>query len=122
MKKILSFISIFLILFVLCSCTKYEDLVPNSDDYASWDGLYIYKGNYRSKTTGEDEERLIKNINYFTEDVFTGTEEMSGDDFQIEFHWIPLVQLSNIKIYPEKATELMMRLDGGVKHFIDKEI
>lgn len=64
MKKILSFISLFLILFVLCSCTKYEDLVPNSDDYASWDGQYIYKGNYRSKTTGEDEERLIKNINY----------------------------------------------------------
>ena len=64
----------------------------------------------------------IKNIDDFSDDVFTGTEEMSGGDFQIEFHWIPLVQLNNIKIYPEKAAELMMKLDSGIQHFIDKEI
>ena len=64
----------------------------------------------------------IKNIDDFSDNVFTGTEEMSGDNFQIEFHWIPLVQLKDIKIYPEKATELMMRLDSGVQHFIYKEI
>ena len=63
----------------------------------------------------------IKNIDDFSCDVFTGTEEMSGGDFQIEFHWIPLIQLSNIKIYPEKATELMPKLDSGVQHFIYKE-
>ena len=40
----------------------------------------------------------------------------------IEFHWIPLVQLNNIKIYPEKTADLMMKLDSGVQHFIDKEI
>ena len=64
----------------------------------------------------------IKNIDDFSDDIFTGTEEMHGDDFQIEFHWIPLVQLNNIKIYPEKAADLMMKLDSGVQHFIDKEI
>ena len=64
----------------------------------------------------------IKNIDDFSCDVFTGTEEMSGKDFQIEFHWIPLSQLKDIKIYPENATELMMTFDSGVQHFIYKEI
>ena len=64
----------------------------------------------------------IKNIDNFPKDVFTGTEKISGDNFQIEFHWIPLSRLKDIRIYPEEATELMMRLDSGVKHFIYKEI
>lgn len=64
----------------------------------------------------------INNIDDFSDDVFTGTEEMRGDNFQIEFHWIPTAQLNNIKIYPEKTAELMLKLDSGVQHFIDKEI
>lgn len=64
MKKILTIFCFMIIIIGLTSCNKYEDLVPNSSDYANWDGNYIYKGNYRSKTTGEDEERLIKNIEY----------------------------------------------------------
>ena len=64
MKKILTIFCFLIVIICLTSCNKYEDLVPNSGDYANWDGNYIYKGNYRCKTTGEDEERLIKNIEY----------------------------------------------------------
>lgn len=64
----------------------------------------------------------IKNIADFSNDVFMGKEEIGGDDFEIEFHWIPLEQLNKIKIYPEKATELLLKLDGGIEHFIYKEI
>lgn len=64
----------------------------------------------------------IKNIEGFTKSVFMGLEKMRGDNFEIEFHWIPLNEIQNIKIYPEKAAELMLKLDGGVQHFIDKEI
>ena len=37
---------------------NFEDYIP--DSYGEWDGYYVYCGNYRSKTTGEDGERLIQ--------------------------------------------------------------
>ena len=60
MKK--SLIIILLIL-SLSGCLKTEDIIPE-EDYGAWDGNYIYYDNYRSKTTGEDEEPLFETIKY----------------------------------------------------------
>ena len=67
MKKALIIFAIIIIIFGISSCTEYEDLMPNYDDYAAWDGNYIYKGNYRSTTTGDNEQVLIDKIEYNNE-------------------------------------------------------
>ena len=60
MKKSLIFL---LLILSLSGCLKTEDIIP-SEDYGTWDGNYIYYDNYRSKTTGEDEELLFETIQY----------------------------------------------------------
>lgn len=63
-KKVM-FVMVFLfITLTLSGCRKYEDLVPEEKDLANWDGNYIYYGNKRSKTTGEDTEILIREVEY----------------------------------------------------------
>lgn len=38
----------------------FEDLVPET--YGEWDGNYIYRGNVKSKTTGEDAQYLVNQV------------------------------------------------------------
>ena len=38
-----------------CEDPTFEELIPES--YGAWEGNYIYRGNVRSKTTGENPER-----------------------------------------------------------------
>ena len=51
----------------------------------------------------------------------------SGDSFlsrecaNIQFFWLPLSELDRYPIYPTEATALLLELDSGVKHFIDRE-
>ena len=42
------------------ACEKVEDYLPKS--YGEWEGNYIYKGNGRSKTTGEEYEKLVESV------------------------------------------------------------
>ncbi|MBQ4268203.1 MAG: hypothetical protein IJB97_00975 [Clostridia bacterium] len=42
------------------ACEKVEDYMPET--YGEWEGNYIYKGNGRSKTTGEDYEKLVESV------------------------------------------------------------
>jgi len=54
-----------LVLIVLpgCDCiTTVEDLTPDPSEYCEWDGNYIYRGNMRAKTTGEDVELLLSSV------------------------------------------------------------
>ena len=44
-----------LLIFTLSSCVSYDEIKPSESDYATWDGNYIYYGNKRCKTTGENE-------------------------------------------------------------------
>lgn len=64
MKKILISLFFIILLIGISSCRQYEEIVPHADDFAAWDGNYIYRGLYRSRTTGEDETLLIENIKY----------------------------------------------------------
>ena len=64
MKKIGITIFIFLLSIFLIGCQDYYDVEPDISEFAHWDGNYIYFGNTRCKTTGDDEEQLIETIIY----------------------------------------------------------
>ena len=64
MKKIIFLCLTIFICLGITSCTKYEDIKPNESDYTSWDGNFIYKGNYKSRTNGENEKVLIEYVEY----------------------------------------------------------
>lgn len=53
-------------------------------------------------------------------DKFFGIEHTENDKYDIEFRWVPLEKLSEIKIYPEKTAELL-RDTSGIKHFVCRE-
>ncbi|MBQ8296140.1 MAG: hypothetical protein IJX87_06915 [Clostridia bacterium] len=42
------------------ACEKVEDYMPEA--YGEWEGNYVYKGNGRSKTTGEEYEKLVESV------------------------------------------------------------
>ena len=42
------------------SCESVEDYMPSA--YGEWEGNYIYKANGRSKTTGEEYEKLVESV------------------------------------------------------------
>lgn len=46
----------------LFGCKNIYDYKPKA--YGEWEGNYIYRGNYRSKTTGEDCEQLVSEVVY----------------------------------------------------------
>ena len=63
MKRFLTIVLAVLTLFsVACisSCQSMDDIIP--EVYGEWDGNYIYRGNGRSKTTGEEYEQLIESV------------------------------------------------------------
>ena len=55
------------------------------------------------------------------EGVFIGKERIEARNFDIEFHWMPIFRLGNIKVYPPNAAELLNKRGKGVKHFVYKE-
>lgn len=84
MRKFFKFAALVFSLCVsVCSgCgTSHEDMRPNS--YGEWDGNYIYCGNVRSKTTGENFEYLVDKVTVggVEYDVDECTDcEYDGDD------------------------------------------
>ena len=46
----------------MVGCQSFDDLIP--EEYGEWDNHYIYRGNVRSKTTGEDFEYLVTEVEY----------------------------------------------------------
>lgn len=42
------------------ACDDFSDFVPN--EYGAWDGNYVYLGNVKGKTTGEDPETLVSSV------------------------------------------------------------
>ena len=83
-KRLLSIgISIFFSLGVACmaACQTMGDVVP--EEYAEWDNNYVYRGNGRSKTTGEDYEQLVNSVEIEGENytvLACADFEIKGDD------------------------------------------
>ena len=62
-KRLLTIgLSIFLAMGVACvaACQSMGDIVP--EEYGEWDNNYVYRGNGRSKTTGEGYEQLVESV------------------------------------------------------------
>ncbi len=55
------------------------------------------------------------------EGKFIGSEHLLGRNFDIEFHWILLDEVKNNAVYPSNTSDLLNRLDEGIKHFVYKE-
>lgn len=53
--------------------------------------------------------------------VFIGDERMEGQNFKIQFHWMPVDKLGQIEVYPTNIVELLQRFRGGIQHFIYRE-
>lgn len=60
MKKIYLLLITVALSSFLVSCYKAEDLYPKS--YGEWEGLYIYKSNYRMRTDGKEVSQLVSKI------------------------------------------------------------
>lgn len=56
-----------------------------------------------------------------TNGIFLGDEQIEGRGFKIEFHWVPLREVGNLKVYPTNTLELLGKLDCGVQHFVYRE-
>lgn len=52
---------------------------------------------------------------------FTAKEHLEGREFDLEFYWIPLDEIKNIKVYPTNAVDLLGKLEAGVAHFVYRE-
>ncbi len=55
------------------------------------------------------------------ESQFPAHEKRDGLTCDLEFHWVPLVNIPIIELYPTNATVLLGKLDTGVQHFIYRE-
>ncbi|VEU82702.1 hypothetical protein [Acholeplasma hippikon] len=58
-KHFINFTLLLVFLCLLLGCTTYEKLAPDLSELATWDGNYFYRGNIKTKSTGEDEETLV---------------------------------------------------------------
>jgi 8-oxo-dGTP pyrophosphatase MutT (NUDIX family) len=65
---------------------------------------------------------LVDDTAIQTSGMFIGDEQIEGRDFKIEFHWVLLADVRKLEVYPSNAAELLGKLDGGVRHFIYRDV
>lgn len=58
--KCLICITLAFLMGLICVSCNLEDFAP--EKYGEWDGLYIYRGNAKAKTTGEDFQPLVETL------------------------------------------------------------
>lgn len=58
----------------------------------------------------------IKSNNIQTEGKFMGVEEMDNKKFKMEFFWVPIKDLKNLKVFPTNCYSLMSKLDNGIQY------
>ena len=64
----------------------------------------------------------ILNPGITAEGMFLGREQLENRKFDLEFHWVPLKEVRELEVYPTNAVELLEKLDGGVEHFVYREL
>lgn len=55
------------------------------------------------------------------EGIIAAKEHLEGRSFDLEFHWVPLEDVSALEVYPTQAPELLQKLYQGVQHFVYRE-
>ena len=59
------FFSIFMMFAVSCEePLEIEEYIAQMEEYGEWDGNYMYRGNVKAKTSGEDEELCLPEVIY----------------------------------------------------------
>ena len=87
------------VVFSACRCgvTPIEEMLPALSEYAEWDGNYMYRGNVRVKTTGEDAELLVPEISYHGTTYTLGETSTDKDYRFIDDNTILLLALATQK-------------------------
>ena len=60
----------------------------------------------------------IKSGNIPQSGSFRAEEYLEGRNYGLDFYWIPLEEVRNIKLYPTNCAELLNKLNTGVQHFV----
>ena len=60
----------------------------------------------------------IKSGNIPQSGSFRAEEYLEGRNYGLDFYWIPLEEVRNIKLYPTNCAELLNKLNTGVRHFV----
>lgn len=63
----------------------------------------------------------IQNDSIPMDGMFLAKEQLEGRDFTLEFHWVPIAQLKEIKIYPENTREFLSAPSDYVQHFVYRQ-
>ncbi|MFG6369823.1 MAG: NUDIX hydrolase [Lachnospiraceae bacterium] len=63
----------------------------------------------------------INSKNIPMEGMFMGKEQLEGQQFKLEFHWVPFEKLKSTEVYPTNVVQLMNHIEGGVQHFVYRE-
>lgn len=79
-------------------------------DQRSWHQLCLYY-----------DVQLPKNSELQRSGSFNAIDVLEGQSIKLTFSWIPLESLSEIKIYPSNAKEMLLGQSKGIEHFIYKE-
>ena len=56
------------------------------------------------------------------ERVFRGYDELGGERIDLDFWWVPLEELKNIKVYPEELIPHILSGSDEIMHFVSKQI
>lgn len=56
-----------------------------------------------------------------SQETFMGREKLQGRSFNLEFSWVPLVDLPGIELYPPQAASLLADGTDEVQHFVYRE-
>lgn len=74
----------------------------------SWQQICLY---YLVEITGEIPQ----------EETIPVHDHLGGWDFDLIYRWVPLEEVKDLPVHPQKAKELLFSLQGGVQHFVSRE-
>lgn len=63
----------------------------------------------------------IQNPEIPREGCFVAKEHLEGRNFELEFHWVALDEVSKLEVYPTQTSGLLQKLGEGVQHFVYRE-
>jgi ADP-ribose pyrophosphatase YjhB (NUDIX family) len=68
------------------------------------------------------EVKLLDTSITSNKDFFLGSERDSAGNIKMEFHWVPIKDISKINAYPTNITSLLKHYTEGVQHFVYHEV
>ncbi len=92
------------------------DLIAIGEIFFSWGKRPCHQIGLYYKVHLKDEMQIP------TDGVFSGYDELGGKRIDLDFCWVPLEELANIKVYPEELIPHIISGGDGIMHFVSKQI